>query len=120
MSLASTETAPWPLPGKANEWAYVTGLFDTSNPSYPLIADGFVPGGTTYSPNENDPGGVWKGQAAIVVFCDDSAKIIKCNSTYQVPGSPNGQNLFDTSGQSGAWMGGGSANTVTVVNPLQQ
>jgi hypothetical protein len=63
---------------------------------------------------------VWKGQAAIVVFCDDSAKIIKCNSTYQVPGSPNGQNLFDTSGQSGAWMGGGSANTVTVVNPLQQ
>jgi hypothetical protein len=35
-----------------------------------------------------------------------------------VTGSPNG-NLFDTSGQNG-WMGGGTGNTVTVVNPLTQ
>jgi len=120
MANAATETAPWPLTSKTNEWAYVTGLFDTSSASYPLIANGFTQGSnsTKYSPNENEPGGVWKGVNAIVVFTDDSALIKKCNSNYQVPGSPDGQNLFDTSGQSGAWMGGGSGNTVTVVNPL--
>jgi len=119
MSLASQETSPWPLPSGTNEWAYVTGLYDTSSASYPLIADGFATGSTgapAYSNNENSLGGVWKGQNAIVVFCDDSARIMKCNNQYMVQGSPQG-NLFDTSGQNG-WMGGGTGNTVTVVNPL--
>jgi prepilin-type N-terminal cleavage/methylation domain-containing protein len=119
MTLAAQQTAPWPLPAGTNEWAYTTGLYDTSNAGYPLIADGFATGSTgTYSPNENALGGVWKGINAIVVFCDDSARIMKCNNQYQVTGSPNGS-LFDTSGQNG-WMGNGGTGTqtVTVVNPL--
>jgi prepilin-type N-terminal cleavage/methylation domain-containing protein len=118
MSQAATETTPWPLNGPYNEWAFVTGLYDTSNAGYPLIANGFN-SGDKYTTNENDYGGVWKGQSAIVVFCDDSARIIKCNGSLQVPGSPNNQDLFDTSGQNGGWMGGGTGNTVQVVNPIQ-
>lgn len=120
MSLMATSAPPFPLTGKSNEWAYVTGLYDTSSSTYPLIADGFAGGGnsTVYSPNENELGGVWKGLNAIVVFCDDSAHILKCDTSYHVNGSPNG-NLFDTSGQNG-WMGGGTGSTVTVVNPLTQ
>jgi prepilin-type N-terminal cleavage/methylation domain-containing protein len=109
------------LPAGSNEWAYVTGLYDTSNSSYPLIADGFaVAASHTYSPNENQKGGVWKGNQAVVVFCDDSARVMKCTSSYTVPGSPLGTDLFDTSGQSG-WLaapasGGTGGNSV--VNPL--
>jgi prepilin-type N-terminal cleavage/methylation domain-containing protein len=121
LSLMATAAPPFPLPAGTNEWAYVTGLYDTSSASYPLIADGFATGSTgapAYVNNENSFGGVWKGQNAIVVFCDDSARIMKCNNQYMVQGSPQG-NLFDTSGQNG-WMGGGTGGQVTVVNPLTQ
>jgi len=49
-----------------------------------------------------------------VVFCDDSAKVIKCTTgtAPTVPGGPNG-NLFDYSGQNG-WL----STTNEVVNPL--
>jgi prepilin-type N-terminal cleavage/methylation domain-containing protein len=103
-----------------NEWAYVTGLYDTSNSTFPLIADGFNSvSGHTYTNSETTVGGVWKGAQAIVIFADDSGKVMKTNgTTYTVPGSPNGQDLFDTSGQSG-WMTApsGSIGGQTVVNP---
>jgi len=118
MTLAQTSQPPWPLEGRSNNYAYVTGLYDTSSAGWPLIADGFVPGGTSYTNQQNQPGGVWQGLNAIVVFTDDSARIIKCNNSFQVPGGPNGL-LFDTSGNNG-WMGGGTGSTVQVVNPLIQ
>jgi prepilin-type N-terminal cleavage/methylation domain-containing protein len=98
-----------------NEWAYVTGLYDTSNSTFPLIADGFATlASHSYTTDETKQGGIWKGNQAIVIFADDSAKVIKCNpTTYSVPGSPNGADLFDTSGQTG-WL---SAPANTVVNP---
>jgi hypothetical protein len=98
---------------KNNEWAYITGLYDTSNASYPLIADGFTDAsGHAYSSSETTTGGVWKGLNAVVVFCDDSAKVMKCNTSLKVPGSPNGSDLFDDSGQAG-WL----SATNSVVNP---
>jgi len=117
MANASTQTAPWPLNKGANEWAYVVGLYDTSNSSFPLIANGFVSGGQQshqYTNIETLPGGVWKGQQAIVVFCDDSAKVIRCNTQYMVPGGPDNQDLFETSQAQAGWL----SNTQTVVNPL--
>ena len=113
-SMQNISTNP-PLPTKANEWAFVTGLYDTSNSTWPLIADGFATVAShAYTNNETAPGGVWKGYQAIVVFCDDSAKVMKCNATnFTVPGSPNNSDLFDTGGQPG-WMG----TSNTVVNPL--
>ncbi len=109
------------LPAGTNEWAYVTGLYDTSNSSFPLVADGFNQVGShAYTNNETQKGGVWKGLQAIVVFVDTSGRLMNTNhTTFIVPGSPNGNDLFDTSGQPG-WMtqpsgAGGGGNTV--VNP---
>ena len=58
-----------------NEWAYVLGLTDTSNSRFPLLADGFVPGGVVYTDVESEPGGVWKGKKAIVIRVDISGAI---------------------------------------------
>ena len=122
MTQASNKTSPWPLPAGTNEWAYVTGLYDTSSSTYPLLADGFNTVGPppAYINSENSKGGVWKGQQTIVCFCDDSVKLIKLNqSNYTVPGPVN-NDLFDTSGQQG-WLAApaqGSTGGNTVVNPL--
>lgn len=98
-------------------YAYVTGLTDTSNPAFPLVADGFTQGSTSdpvYSNNKSVRGGVWAGQKAVVLFCDASGQILKCSNTYKVyrPGGTN--NLFTSQG--GNWLDG-TANLV--LNPQQ-
>ncbi|HEY8649640.1 MAG TPA: type II secretion system protein, partial [Chthoniobacterales bacterium] len=56
-----------------NNFAYVNDLTDTSNPNYPIIADGFASGTPgTYTSDETAKGGVWKGKKAIVIRCDIS------------------------------------------------
>ena len=88
-----------------NHFAYVLGHSTTSNPNYPLIADGFASEGThTYDTNPEKKGGVWKGKKAIVVRVDNSAEIAIVNKQLKVPGNPNGTDLFDNSGIEG-WMG---------------
>jgi prepilin-type N-terminal cleavage/methylation domain-containing protein len=111
-------------PSNQCEWAYVTGLYDTSSASFPLLADGFASiaaSAHAYTTSETATGGVWKGQQAIVVFCDDSAKVAKLNpSTYVIPGGPPSTNdLFDTSGVSGFMSPptGSSGGGQTVINP---
>ncbi len=63
-------------PGE-NEWAYVCGLTDTSFARWPLLANGFVKGGTktVYSLNEAEEGGIWKGKKAIVIRADGSGNV---------------------------------------------
>jgi len=105
-----------------NEWSYVLGLTDTSNPSVPLIADGFVQGGETshmYSTDQTVKGGVWKGVNAIVVRADGSSGTIeRVNSDMTIHG-PNGNStgaqgdIFTTANSANGWLG--TANTV--VNP---
>ncbi len=88
-----------------NHFAYVLGLTTTSPATWPLIADGFASAGShTYSKNETEKGGVWKGKKAIVLHCDNSGTIENLNSKLVVPGNPNGTDLFDSSGIDG-WMG---------------
>jgi prepilin-type N-terminal cleavage/methylation domain-containing protein len=61
-----------------NEWAYVPGLNDTSNPTFPLIANGFKDVTShSYTDKEGDPGSVWKGKSAVVVRCDTSGAVVK-------------------------------------------
>jgi len=112
--------APFLLTGY-NEWAYVPGLYNTSSSSFPLIVDGFSGQGAgvdTYATSETVKGGVWKGQQAIVVFCDDHAQVLKCNTSSGSPyvPAPTGYgitNMFDTSGGNAGWLS--TANMV--VNP---
>ncbi len=69
-----------PLPVNTNQWAYVSGLSDTSNSRWPLLADGFEPGSASggeplYSKDEGAAGGVWKGKKAIVIRVDGSGTV---------------------------------------------
>jgi prepilin-type N-terminal cleavage/methylation domain-containing protein len=66
-----------------NNFAYELGLTDTSNPSFPLIADAPTTGGASavYSTDPTKKGGVWKGKKAIVVRCDLSAAVETCQVT---------------------------------------
>lgn len=81
-----------------NNFAYVAGLTDTSNPAFPLIADGFKTGTPgTYDTSKSNKGGVWSGKKAIVVFCDASAQIMKVDpTTQQVKRPGHTYSLFDT------------------------
>jgi len=91
-----------------NHWAYVTGLYDTSNAGAPLIADGMA--SATNHPwayGNTNQGGIWNGQQAIIVHADDSAAVSKCTS-YMVLAS--GTDIFSTTGPY-------LTATNTVVNP---
>ena len=116
--MGKISTANPPLPAGSNEWAYVVGLRDKSDSTFPLIANGFADlKRHAYTGNQSERGGVWKGRQAIVIFRDDSAKVMTCNpSTHAVPGSPNGADLFDTSGQTG-WLNSTGTNGQNVLNP---
>ena len=83
-------------------YAYITQLTDTSNPSFPLLADGFSANIPKYSATKSVQGGVWQAKKAIVVFCDGSGEIKKVddvtNLTVKRPGHAyslfdNGQNV---------------------------
>jgi len=70
-----------------NNFAYVNNLTDTSNPNYPLIADGFSAATLgAYTTDETAKGGVWKGKKAIVIRADLSGNVEKCNSDFRVFG----------------------------------
>jgi len=64
-----------------NNYAYMWGLTDSSNPSYPLIFDAPTAASTAYSTDPATPGGVWKGRRAIVVRCDNSGTVETIDAT---------------------------------------
>lgn len=101
------------LKTKENHWAYVLNLSTTSSGAWPLIADGMASESQhTYTQRESDKGGIWRGKQAIIVNVDTSARVDKLDpKTRKVRGSPNGNDLFDTSQDD--WLG--SSNKV--VNP---
>jgi len=80
-----------------NSYAYVSGLTDTTNPAFPLLADGFSGTIPVYDTNKAVQGGVWAAKKAIVIFCDASGQIMKVASDHKVkrPGQPL-QGLFET------------------------
>ncbi len=65
------------LEAGTNNYAYMLGLNETSNPSFPLIADApkTAGGKAEYSTVQTDPGGVWKGKKAVVIRCDMSGNV---------------------------------------------
>ena len=68
-----------------NSYEYVSGLTDTSNPTFPIIADGFIPGQPgKYDQNKSNKGGVWAAKKAIVIFCDASGQIVKVDPADQI------------------------------------
>ena len=70
-----TSAATARLAAGENNFAYMYGLTDSSNPSYPLLFDAPAAGGSAYVIDPATPGGVWKGKRAIVVRCDNSGTV---------------------------------------------
>ncbi|MEO8438780.1 MAG: type II secretion system protein [Spartobacteria bacterium] len=97
-----------------NNFAYVNNLTDTSNPNFPLIADGFGATEGTYSTDQTAKGGVWKGKKAIVIRADISGTVEKCNSAFQVFGKTGGPTDADIFVPSATWLGA----TQVPLNPL--
>ena len=101
-----------------NEWAYVLGLSDSSEPAVPMIADGFASAQShTYAKDTSQKGGVWKGQKSIIVHADGSAVMAPVDPTSMMVLGPNGSNangdIFTTANGDNGWLGTGNA----VVNP---
>ncbi len=101
-----------------NEWAYVVNLNDSGNPAVPLIADGFAdPVKHTYTKNQLQRGGVWRGLFAIVIRADSSGKVERVDqSTMTVIGDNGGAvpgDIFTTANSAGNWL----APANVVVNP---
>ena len=73
-----------------NTFAYCTGLTDTSNSIFPLVADGFANVGSwTYVTSKTQKGGVWEGKKAVYGLCDGSAIIGKITASQMtVMGNP--------------------------------
>jgi len=101
-----------------NEWSYVLALNDTSNASFPLIADGFTTATAhTYTTDPTKNGGVWQGKVTILVHVDASAVIAKVNKQALTVQGYNGGtsvgDIFSNAGGTGNWLG----STNNVVNP---
>jgi len=89
-----------------NNFAYVNDLTDTSNPNYPIVADGFASGTPgTYTSDETLKGGVWKGKKAIVIRVDISGVVEKCNTDYKVFGRTNVLADADIFQSTATWLG---------------
>jgi prepilin-type N-terminal cleavage/methylation domain-containing protein len=109
-----------PTGSHLNHWAYVTGMSDTSNSTYPLITDNpasIAASAVMWSSDPTKQGGVWKGKQTLVVHVDDSASTDQLNN-LEDKGGPSGIDLFDTSGQKG-WMSGTSGSSGNNVVPAQ-
>jgi prepilin-type N-terminal cleavage/methylation domain-containing protein len=99
---------------KSNNYAYELGLTETSNPSFPLIADGPTSGGASavYSTDPTAKGGVWKGKKAVVVRCDQSGTVETCTvsgTTSTVKGPVGGSANDDIFKPAATWLSASNA-----------
>jgi prepilin-type N-terminal cleavage/methylation domain-containing protein len=123
-----------PLPNGTNEWAYVSGLNDTSNSRWPLVASGFDPqtassGEPAYVTDDSKPGGLWKGKRAIVIRCDTSGTVETLLSTKRTVKRADDDNQNAFKGDSGTgtpdatgktqWFSSDAAAEIFVHNPAQ-
>ena len=87
------------IEASTNNYAYMFGLGDTDNPSYPLIFDSPTNGGTTYSTDPATKGGVWKGRKAVVIHTDTSGTVENTatvsTTTYNIMGKTGQTALAD-------------------------
>ena len=106
-----------------NNFAYEMGMTETSNPSFPLIADAPFSGGQTavYKTDQTQKGGVWKGKKAVVVRCDMSGTIETCKvdtsaGTSTVVGPTGGTTQTDIFAPNGTTWISASGNSLLLPN----
>lgn len=105
-----------------NGYAYITGLNTSSNPNFPVIADGFSQSPGVYTNDPNQPGGVWKGKVAIVVRVSGAGAAMPLSMDYRVldnVGLPSKSDIFakNAGSTNNPWLDIGGANLL--LNPLK-
>jgi prepilin-type N-terminal cleavage/methylation domain-containing protein len=106
---------------KAGEcsYAYIAGLTDTANSAFPLVADGFkdpIANPPVYETSKAQKGGVWAAKKAIVILCDASGQIMKCDkTTFTVNRPGHATSIFTSSADpTDPWL---DATANFVLNP---
>jgi len=106
-----------------NNFAYEMGMTETSNPSFPLIADAPFSGGQTavYKTDQTQKGGVWKGKKAIVIRCDmsgtvESTKVDTSAGTATVIGPTGGTTQTDIFAPNGTTWISSTGNSLLLPN----
>ena len=106
-----------------NNFAYEMGMTETSNPSFPLIADAPSSGGQTavYKTDQTQKGGVWKGKKAIVVRCDMSGTVETCKvdssaGTSTIIGPTGGTTQTDIFAPNGSTWISATGNSLLLPN----
>jgi prepilin-type N-terminal cleavage/methylation domain-containing protein len=106
-----------------NNFAYEMGMTETSNPSFPLIADAPSIGGQTavYKTDQTQKGGVWKGKKAVVVRCDMSGTVETCKvdtsaGTSTVIGPTGGTTQTDIFAPNGSTWISATGNSLLLPN----
>ena len=104
------------LPAGTNNFGYMFGLTDTSNPNYPLIFD--APNTATTQYPTTGKGGLWNGAKAVMVFCDGHGGVMNVDPTSMNVLGNTGQattaDVLTPTSATPAWM---SATTNSVLYP---
>lgn len=75
-----------------SDWCYVRGLRDTSSSDWPVLANAFAEGTTTYITNDGKKGGVWKGTRAVVIYRGGNGALVETKAmgdTYFIKRADN-------------------------------
>ena len=112
LDAAGSSTRTNTLKAGENSYAYVSGLTDTSIPTFPLLADGFSNTVGTYATSKSQKGGVWAGKKAVVILCDASGQLMPVDpNTHQVMRT-------DSSGQRVSMFTSGTDWLDATANPI--
>jgi prepilin-type N-terminal cleavage/methylation domain-containing protein len=99
-----------------NDWSYVVGLkWSVKDSRWPVLANAFSPGGTTYVTEQAQKGGVWKGTRAVVIWAGGNGAVIDTKdqgSVYFIP-RPDKPSA-DAFQKDGEWLSG---ERVKVLHP---
>ncbi len=112
------------LPGdrceaSTNNYAYELGMTESSNPSFPLVADAPSTGNLSavFSADATARGGVWSGKKAIVVRCDNSGSIENIDAaTLTVLGPTGGAANTDIFAANGTTWISATGNSLLLPN----
>lgn len=116
LDAAGSATRTETLKKGENNYAYVAGLTDTANSTYPLLADGLKVDKVTYDTDKTKVGGVWAAKKAIIVFCDASGQVVNVRQADKKVARPSGiaatADIFTTDANYPV-----GSTTVPVLNP---
>lgn len=91
-----------------NDWCYVVGIkWSSKDSKWPLLANAFQPGSTTYVKDQGQKGGAWKGTRAVVIWAGGNGEVVDTKeqgSTYFIKRTD--KPTADAFVKEGEWLSG--------------